>query len=511
MALPVAMLLGLVFLAGCTDDEVFVGRPIFDQPTDQVNKFLGYVGDPADKLPTCGNCHATFLAQWRTHGHSDAWAGLQSSGHAAAYCDACHTVSENGNPAEGDAGWVATQDERYLDVQCESCHGSGWEHVNALTAATAPLCSVLADEAATTGCGECHAGTHHPFVEQWSVSAHGNTSSYARGRADCQECHEGRVALEQKFAEQGDYLEKDGAETQSIFCVVCHDSHGSEYEAHLRAPIDVASPDHLCIRCHARRGTPPSSHGAHAAQGLLLLQEDIGWLPVDFEAPDPPAHGNIAINEELCITCHVVHFEVTDPATGDHVFTSVGHTFEAIPCLDAEGIPEPPGTDCLLTDRDFRACAGCHTDEATARNLFVENRDSINVLLDQLWVDTDDDGVVDPAPEDAGLIPMVVARAFVDAADTLDLDNRDGLITVAEGVFWNALIAHTHEREYFAGAMIYEGLAGEDEDDPPDGVPDGIEWDTHETSGDGVHNPDFVKQLLEASIQALIDYYGLTP
>ncbi|MGD2216404.1 MAG: cytochrome c3 family protein, partial [Gemmatimonadales bacterium] len=502
---PLVAVLGLA-LGACTDDEVFVERPAFDQPTDEVNRFLGYVGDPADKLPNCGNCHATFLGQWRGHGHSDAWAGLQSSDHAAAFCEGCHTVSENGNPAEGDAGWVATQDERYLDVQCESCHGSGWEHVNDPAVETAPLCSVLADEAATTGCGECHAGTHHPFVEQWKLSAHGNTSSYARGRADCQECHEGRVALEQKFAEQGNYLEKDGAETQSIFCVVCHDSHGSEYEAHLRAPIDVASPDHLCIRCHSNRGTPPSDHGAHGAQGLLLLQDDIGWIPGGFEGPEPPAHGNIAINEELCITCHVVHFEVTDPASGDHVFTSVGHTFEAIPCLDAEGIPEAPGTDCLLTERDFRTCAGCHNSETEARNLFVENRDSINVLLDLLWVDDDANGAMDAT--DSGLLPQVLALS---PTDTTELDPRDQKVTVAEGVFWNAQIAHTSEREYFAGALFYVGLAGDDEDDPPDGIPDGIEWDTHEASGDGVHNPDFLKQLLEASIEALIDTYGLTP
>ncbi|NIR44766.1 MAG: hypothetical protein GWN99_10710 [Gemmatimonadetes bacterium] len=508
LLLPLVAVLA-VSLGACTDDEVFVERPAFDQPTDTINRFLGYVGDPADKLPSCGNCHATFLGEWRGHLHSVAWAGLQSSDHAAEFCEGCHTVSELGNPAEGDAGWVATGDERYLDVQCESCHGSGFEHVNNPSVATAPLCSVLADTEATTGCGECHAGTHHPFVEQWSVSAHGNTSSFARGREGCADCHEGRRALEIKFSDRGNYLEKDGAETQSIFCVVCHDSHGSEFEHELRAPVDVASVDHLCIRCHARRGTPPSTHGAHGAQGLLLLQTDIGWLPADFDGPEPPAHGNPAINEELCITCHVVPFEVTDPATGDFVFQSVGHTFEAIPCLDAEGIPTAPGTDCALAERDFRACAGCHNSESEARTLFVANRDSISVLLDQLWVDSDDDNVVDPT--DAGLIPMVVARAFSNAADTLDFDNRDDVITVAEGVFWNAQIAHTSERDYFAGAIFYEGLAGEDESEPPDGIPDGIEYDTHKTSGGGVHNPDFVKQLLEASIQALIDRYNLTP
>jgi hypothetical protein len=512
LALPLVAVLGLV-LGACTDDEVFVDRPDFNPPSDTINNFIGYVGDVADKKPVCANCHATFWGSWLDHGHSNAWEDLQANAGAASFCDPCHTISENGNPAEGDAGYVLTADERYTDVQCESCHGSGWEHENDPEVSTAPLCSVLADTAATTGCGECHQGTHNPFVEQWSVSAHGNTSSFARGRAGCQECHEGRVALERMFLETGNYLEKDGPDNLSIFCVVCHDSHGSDFEANLRAPIDIAGAvgqpparDHLCIRCHSNRGTPPSTHGPHGAQGLVLLQEDIGWIPQGFVFPEEPAHGNPAINAELCVTCHVVHFEITDPATGDHVFTSVGHTFEAIPCLDAEGIPEDPGTQCDLTDRDFRACADCHGSEANARTVFEANKDSINALLDVLWVD-DGDGIMEDT--DGGLLPQVHALATADPADTIQFDPRDDVITVAEGVFWNAQIAHTDDRDYFADAIFYVGIAGEDETEPPDGVADGIEWESHKASGNGVHNPDFLKDLLAASIQALRDFYGL--
>ncbi len=511
-ALPVAMLLAVSLggSIGCTDEEtVFVDRPPFDEPTDRVNLFLGYVGDPADRKPACANCHATFWGQWRGHGHSTAWDNV-----VAESCWPCHTINERGNSAEGDAGYVLVQDARYQDVQCESCHGSGWDHVNDPRVETAPLCSIIPDTAATTGCGECHQGTHNPFVEQWSVSAHANVRGFA-GRSPCNECHEGRTALERKFLETSTYIEKNGPDNQPIFCVVCHDAHGSENEAQLRAPIDfsaaegLSSSDHLCIRCHSRRGTPPSSHGAHAAQGLLLLQEDIGWLPAGFEAPPPPAHGNPQINAKLCVSCHVVDVEIEDAITGEFVFHARGHTFEAIPCVDEQGIPDPPGTECELADRDFRACAECHFTDEISRDLFVSLEEDLNDRLDQLWVDTDGDEVLDPVPEDAGLLPQLVAQIAATPADTLELDPRDELITVAEGVFWNAQIAATESREYFVESTVLVGIAGDDEDE--DGVADGIEWHAHHTSGNGVHNPDFLRDLLDASIQALIDFYGLTP
>lgn len=502
--LSAAMLLGLVggVLPGCTDeDTVFVDRPPFEEPA--ANNFLGYVGDPADKMPACGNCHATFFAGWAMTGHAEAWEDLQGSGHAQASCEGCHTISELGNELTETAGYNAAKVERYQDVQCESCHGPGFDHASDPTMANAPLCSVKADTLATTGCGECHNGTHHPFVEQWSLSAHGQLRASVAGREGCADCHEGRVSLERKFFETSNYLEKDGPDVQPINCVTCHDPHATDYVANLRAPIDIAgselpSEQHLCFVCHSREGEPPTFRGPHAAQGLLVIQEDIGWIPAGFDEPPLHPHGNPQINPKICVTCHVNMFEITDQATGEFVFQSVGHTFEAIPCLDPDGKPDPR-IDCDDDERDFQACAQCHLSEAIALEIFVDNKDEISALLDQLWFDSDADGVVDPT--DAGLIPQVAARAVANAADTLDLDPRDGVVTVAEGAFWNAQIAATADRPRFLGAMFYVGIAGPNDE--------GIRWTGHRASGDGVHNPSFVKALLEASIQAVIDFYGL--
>jgi predicted CXXCH cytochrome family protein len=288
-----------------------------------------------------------------------------------------------------------------------------------------------------------------------------------------------------RFLETGDYLEKGGLENQPITCAVCHDPHGSEFQGNLRADISDLSLDNFCVRCHSMRVAPPSLHGPHGAQGPLVLQRQVGWIPAGYEAPPVGSHGNDS-NPRLCATCHVMSYTVTDDQ-GGFVFEAVGHTFEAIPCLDEQGIPAPG--PCEFAARDFLACAECHGSEVEARQDYEIALTTINDLLDQIWVDTDGDDVLDA--DDDGLLPIVIALG-----DTVALDPRDDVITVPEGVLWNAQLAFTADRMHFGYVILWPGVAG-------DGG-EGIIYSSHKSSGNGVHNPVFLTTLLQASIDALI-------
>lgn len=451
VALVLPAVAGLL-LSGCVDEKiVYRDRELFEEPLSQALGFLGY-SDQADKLTSCGNCHVGTQSEWEGSEHADAWAGLQDSGHAQAFCEGCHTVGQNGNLIEQPAGWETTGEDRYHDVQCESCHGPGLDHVTD-PEASQPYASLLVGLDLTQGCAECHQGTHHPFVEEWSQSAHGSVNAYPAGRAGCESCHTGEGALK-AWGVTADYQEKDQLEQDGqhmpITCGVCHDPHGSENDAQLRFPVDVPSEEqNLCMRCHQKRGTPDPStfRGPHSPQGPLLVGT-AGWWPpgLEFQGSIVATHGSER-NPALCAGCHVNSFTVTDAETGDFTFQATGHLFEATPCLDADGVPQAGG-ECSDQERTFQTCttAGCHGTEGTARALLSNAQARLNNLADQL------EGLLDQVPE-------------------AEFDQNDTRYTVAEGSRFNAELARF--------------------------------------GGTAVHNPVLVEALLLASISEVREQYGL--
>ncbi len=501
--------LTVIAFGACTDEKiVYRDRPAFNPPPDSLNGFLGYF-TISTKQTSCGNCHVGVQGQWKATRHASAWADLQGSGHAVASCNKCHTVSELGNAVGHPAGYSTVPDSAYRDVQCESCHDPGFIHAdNPDITANQPLARMHVDTGVTTSCSGCHTGVHTPFVEQWKESAHGSGPAFAAAatNASCMPCHEGRTAMVVKFGETANYVEKTSATPERIGCVTCHNPHGSPYEHQLRAPLSEPSRDQLCVTCHSRTGTPPwgtatatsPARGQHGAQGLLILGENVGWIPPNFTYDTNQivsSHGTSA-NPKLCATCHVVRTTVTDKLTGAFTFQSVGHTFEAIPCPDATGIPMPCA-DAVAPDtvHDFGACAasGCHSAAATARSAYVTFKGRLNNLLDQIWTDANGNSIIDST--DGGLIPQLVARAMrptATAADTAAINFGSNVTTVAKGALYNAALAATDDRPYFAsGRVLNRGFAA------------------HRSAGNGVHNPFLLEALLTSSIDALHTTYGL--
>lgn len=454
IARTVTCLLGMfVLVSGCTDTEtIFVDRPLFEDPPVEAAGFLGYGTEDAQaaNFTTCGNCHIGSQSEWDQTAHSGAWATLQDSGHAQSFCEACHTVSENGNASEGDVAWAATADPRYQDVQCESCHGPGAGHVSN-PEASQPLASIAVGLDLESGCAECHQGSHHGFVDEWLQSRHGPVESSASPRdrgGSCASCHEARGAL-LALGVNADYIEKDGTENLSIVCSVCHDPHNATNEHQLRFPINVRDVENnLCMKCHHKRAVPEvdNDRGPHSPQGPLLLGEEVGWIPPNFDTNIVRGTHGSAQNERLCATCHVFAREITDPLTGDFVFSSKGHLFKPIPCLDVQGVPT--AADCDVSERSFASCTECHGDETSARTAYLVSTGRIEAAVADL----------------AAQLALVPATAF---------DTEDGVLTVAEGATFNRKLG--------------------------------------EITSSAIHNPFLMEALLLGSMQAVQDEYGIAP
>lgn len=435
-------------VSGCVDEKiVFQDRELFEEPLAEAGNFLGYTSTE-DQLTVCGNCHIGPQSEWEGTAHSNAWAGLQASGGAQAFCEGCHTVSEMGNTVTEAAGHNATGEERYQDVQCESCHGPGLPHVLDPNDATVPLAAMAISDGngdPTLGCAECHSGDHHPFADEWAQSGHGQVLDYPAGRASCEGCHTGEGALA-AFGVNTIYAEEatvamDG-EHLAITCAVCHDPHGSDNPAQLRFPIDTPNTEtNLCMKCHQKRGAPdPTSfRGPHSPEGPTLLGT-AGWWPPGLTGPFIGTHGSETENPALCAGCHVNAYTITDEVTGDFVFNATGHLFEATPCVDAQGVPTTG--PCDNSEKTYAACTDCHS-EAVAESLVDQAEASIATDIATL-------------------------RALVEAAelsDPDDFDPDDDQYTVGEGSKFNLELA--------------------------------------ETPGAVIHNPFLIRALLQASITAM--------
>jgi predicted CXXCH cytochrome family protein len=425
-----------------------VDRPPYNPPADAASGFVGYY-TVSEKATTCGNCHAEKQAKWVETRHADATKALTDlpAGSTTPACFSCHAVTSNGNAkVTPPAGYDKVADSTYHDVQCESCHGPGQQHIESVNAGSIvrPLARIAVLPDTTAGCAACHRSTHAPFLEQWRDSRHGQLRASQAGNASCNRCHEGRGALQswgiQPTWAEGPWAATPAANLQPQVCSTCHDPHGGPNSYQTRFPISSTDEtQNLCIKCHNNRAQPVagSSRGnqPHGPQGGMLLGF-AGYRTPNFVYDTARIYGSHATtaNPDLCAGCHVQRQTITDPS-GKFQFQSVGHLFKPIPCLDAQG--NPTGDDsCAFTTtaRSWVACtkSGCHANATVAASAFNTTKSEIQFLVDALWKDKDGDKSIDAYPTDDGYLPRIKLNA------PADLNPSDAIVTAADGCEFNS-------------------------------------------------------------------------
>lgn len=396
--LLIESLVACALLAACTSEKItYRSGTNFAAPAATAASFIGYY-DVTNKQTVCGSCHVDYQTKWATTLHSNAWSDLQASGGATGICYACHSTNNMGNAVTDTAvGYRSTQDARYHDVQCESCHGPGLTHASSPSQGNRPLASIKADTNVTNGCGECHTGTHEPFVNEWKLTnaaglSHSLIEAPAISSSDltCRGCHTAQGAL-LRFDPTANYAEAvpnaagiTAANALPIVCAVCHNPHGGTGNTHqLRYSISDPTVDgNLCVQCHQRNPAPvalSSRNSAHSPEGPTLFGL-AGWFPPNWNQTDTiiGTHGTPSANPTLCAGCHVQNFTVNASGTTNFVFQDVGHSFIAAPCVDANGQPTT-NQNCAQTSKTYRSCvqSGCHASQTAAISAY--NTDSLRV------------------------------------------------------------------------------------------------------------------------------------
>lgn len=402
---------------------------------------------------TCSQCHTDEPAEWAETGHAEAWEALQESGHAASYCNKCHTVDQY--EVAGNAGYDDVPIAKFENVQCENCHGPGSDHKSSLSKADI----TVSFDAAT--CGSCHNGEHHPTYDEWTSSAH-NTVGFQAGIGSCQGCHEGVAAAIRlegdltTFYSGGDVGRPDTSERAlaPISCAVCHEPHDATNEHQLRTVADVALVEangenpiitdggngKLCMQCHhARRAAETqldegyAHFGPHPNPQADMLAASSGYEGV-AETGFPWATPTHLYIENSCVTCHIHEHEYGGPAEP----AVTGHDYE--PTVEA--------------------CATCHGtisdfDEIMARD------------------DFDGDGTVEGVEDEVkGLLDLLEAALVADGLDTT-------------GVGMEGALGDTSRSTYKQREAGYNWVFLE------------------EDKSHGIHNPDYAIQLLQQSYKYL--------
>jgi predicted CXXCH cytochrome family protein len=358
-------------------------------------------------------------------------------------------VSANGNLAPDPSGYNLVQSSAYHDVQCENCHGPGFDHVSVPDAGNGPLASIAVDttkdpaKALAAGtCAACHQDTHHPFWEEWRQSIHANRGRHA-DEAECQECHTGQGALKAwgvTAAYKGSDEPITAANALGITCAVCHDPHDATNTAQLRYPLESTSrEENLCMKCHYRRTeplamdstralSPGGSNSPHAPQGAVIVGE-VGYQnpnyvdPVLLNVAKSASHGNLAKNPKLCAGCHLFPFSTKNDA--GVTVNVTGHLFRPIPCYGPDNLPTDSIKNCAYVpaERSFKACAvsGCHLGENEPAGLLAVVRGRIQSLTAALLVNTCLGSTAPPPANcgssgidtlDSGILPAILRNTW---------------------------------------------------------------------------------------------------
>jgi hypothetical protein len=320
-------------------------------------RYLGY--DLGCKACHSGGLLAQNMSSFTNTGHATA---LQrklddSTGHLNANCVSCHSVGFDTNPdavnggfddVAKELGWVfpatltngnwaamPSKLKNVANVQCESCHGPGSQHL--LSGGIVGNTDAISVTYNSATCGQCHdSKTHHIKNPEWANSRHAvvTASPTGPGREGCVGCHTGKGYVAKLKG-----VSPLPTQYEAIGCAACHDPHAADNPHQLRVVGDIKLLDNktviknagksaICMSCHLSRRDAVtyvettaggSTFGPHYSTQADMLA---GANAITYGKNIPSSAHSSAVHDG-CVHCHMQPVAANQPG-----FTQVGgHTF----------------------------------------------------------------------------------------------------------------------------------------------------------------------------------------
>lgn len=186
----------------------------------------------------------------------------------------------------------------HKEAACESCHGPGLAHVEALDPDKLAMYAGSQADTVNRACLNCHATDRkqaHRFESPHSRNGVGCNACHRVHSPDirrssdalCSGCHAAvRASFERPFA----HKLTQGA----VHCSDCHDPHGT---APARVVARIWGNDTACFKCHGdKRGPFPFEHAPVRVQPCSICHE-----PHGSANPRMLTRSNVS---QLCLECH---------------------------------------------------------------------------------------------------------------------------------------------------------------------------------------------------------------
>lgn len=485
---------------------------------------------------SCTNCHTGEWAprkfdDWKVSGHAEIVTQNidNPSGHWAIGCASCHTVgydtaADNSGFDEIMAreGWEAPhgavgnwakmlaeypKTARLANIQCENCHGPQQTDAHAHASARVNLSSDV--------CGACHGEPpRHGRFQQWEESKHADyTLAIERAtNASCGRCHVGQgflAWLPQIEAGNPGNIEAEitwTAETvHPVTCAVCHDSHdpgktsGEPNTATVRITGDTpmlpagfkaigVGRGALCMTCHNTRNAERNDVAMPvaddrvphtAAQTDVLMGQNAYFVSVGKRSPH-------SLIEDTCTNCHMQLSP--PPAKFSRQGAGTNHSFEASDkiCTSCHGVFVGGALDeAVHGDLEELKVV---IEEAILKEIVAQTSAGNTLTLKKMGPDKSDVKITDGS--------AVTVVEFTESHGRLAMN-----ITIGDITYEHVNLARDTEVKDSGGnavGTLIDSAAGQ--------IIAKAGWNYFLIEGDGsegVHNPSFTFEVLNASMDAL--------